>query len=88
MATQADVEQVKVLCAFRGETRPDGQRSWGAQGAEVKGQRTVVLCVGEGAVAVATRVFLKEKKEKETHELPTCNLLDALWTVQTNDNDK
>lgn len=72
MATQADVEQVKVLCAFRGETRPDGQRGHVAQGAEVKGQHTVVLCVGEGAVAVAPRVFLKEK---EIHELSTCNIL-------------
>lgn len=66
MATEADVEQVKVLCAFRGETGPDGQRGHVAQRAEVKGQRTVVLSVREGAVAVATRVFLKEE---ETHEL-------------------
>lgn len=70
VATQADVEQVKVFGAFRGETRPDGQRAHVAQGAEVKGQRTVVLRVGEGAVAVATRVFLKEK---ETHELSTAH---------------
>lgn len=62
MATQANVEQVKVLCAFRGETRPNGQRGHVAHGAEVIGQRMVVLCVGEGAVAVAQRVFLKEKE--------------------------
>lgn len=63
VATQADVEQVKVLGALRGETRPDDQRGHGAQGAEVKGQCAVVLCVREGAVAVATRVFLREKKK-------------------------
>lgn len=62
MATQADVEQVKVLCPFRGETRPNGQRGHVVQRAEVKGQRAVVLCVGEGAVAVAPRVFLKRKE--------------------------
>ncbi len=61
MAAQADVEQVKVLCAFRGETRADGQWGDAAQRAQVKGQGAVVLCVGEGAVAVAPRVFLKEK---------------------------
>lgn len=33
VATQANVEQVKVLCAFSGETRPDGQRGHAAQGA-------------------------------------------------------
>lgn len=62
MATQADVEQVKVLCAFRGETRSDGERGHLAQRAEVKGQRAVVLAVGEGAFAVAPRVFLKRKR--------------------------
>lgn len=61
VATQAKVEQMEVFCAFRGETGPDGQ--WGhiAQGAEVKGQGAVVQRVGEGAVAVAPGVFLKEK---------------------------
>lgn len=53
MATQADVKQVKVLCAFRGEAWPDGQRGHATQRAEVIGQRAVVLGVGEGAVAVA-----------------------------------
>lgn len=62
VATQADVEQVKVLCAFGGETRADGHRGHVAEGAEVKGQRTVVLRVDEGAVAVAPRVFLKDNK--------------------------
>lgn len=61
MATQANVEQMKVFCAFRGETGPDGQRGHIAQGAEVKGQGAVVQRVGEGAVAVAPGVFLKEK---------------------------
>lgn len=61
MATQADVEQVKVLGAFRGETWPDGQGGHAAHGTEVKGQRAVGLCLGEGAVAVAQRVFLTEK---------------------------
>lgn len=60
MATQADVEQVKVLGAFRGEARPDGQGGHATHGTEVNGQRAVGLCVGEGAVAVAQRVFLKE----------------------------
>lgn len=78
VSTQANVEQVKVLCAFRGETRPDGHRGHITQGAEVKGQRTVVLCVGEEAVAVAPRVFLKEK---QIHELSTCNILDGLCTT-------
>lgn len=64
-ATQADVEQVKVLCAFRGETRPDGERGHVAHGAEVKGQRAVVLRVGEGAVAVTLRMFLKETETRE-----------------------
>lgn len=60
MATQADVEHVKVLGAFRGETRPDGQGGHTTHGTEVKGQRAVGLCVGEGAVAVAQSVLLKE----------------------------
>lgn len=67
VATQANVEQVKVLCAFRGETWSDGQRSHITQGAEVKGQRPIVLRVGEGAVAVAAGVFLKKKQQKKTH---------------------
>lgn len=66
MATQADVEQVKVLGAFRGETRPDGQGGHAAHGTEVKGQRVVGLGVGEGAVAVAQRVFLKEKDTRDS----------------------
>lgn len=53
---------MKVLGAFRGETGPDGERGHGAQRAEVKGQRPVVVSVGEGAVAVAERVFLKDKE--------------------------
>lgn len=62
MTTQADIEHMKVLCAFRGETWADGHRGNVAQSAEVKGQRAVVVCVGEGAVTVATGMFLKEKK--------------------------
>lgn len=62
VATQADVEEMEVLCAFGGEARPDGQRGHVAQGPEVKGQCAVVLRVREGAVAVAARVFLKERK--------------------------
>lgn len=65
VATQAHVEQVEVFCAFRGETRPDGHRGHAAQRAEVKGQRAVVLRVGEGAVAVASRVFLTETQTRE-----------------------
>lgn len=67
MATQANVEQVKVLCAFRSETWADGHRGHIAQSAEVKGQRAVALCVGEGAVAVAARVFLKETIKIKYH---------------------
>lgn len=59
MATQADVEQVKVFRAFGGETRANDQRGHVVHGAEVEGQGAVVLRVGEGAVAVATGVFLK-----------------------------
>lgn len=62
MATEADIKQVKVFCAFRGETRSDDERSHVAQGTEVKGQCSVVLSVGEGAAAVAARMFLTEKR--------------------------
>lgn len=58
MAAQADVVYVKVLCAFRGEARPNGQQGHIAHGAEVKGQRAVVVYVSEGAVVVAARVIL------------------------------
>lgn len=59
MSAQAHVEQVEVFGAFGGEARADRQRDDVAHGAEVKGQRAVVLREGEGAVAVAARVFLK-----------------------------
>lgn len=65
MATQADVEEVEVFCALRGETRADGERGHVAQSAEVKGQRAVLLRVGERAVAVAARVFLKVNQEPQ-----------------------
>ena len=58
MATKADVEYSKVLCAFRGETWPNGQQGHIAHGTEVKGQRAVVVCVSEEAVVVAARVIL------------------------------
>ena len=58
VSTQADVEAVEVLCAFRGEAGADGERGHGAQRAQVKGQGVVVLRVTEGAVAIATRVLL------------------------------
>lgn len=74
VATQAHVEQVEVFCSLRGETRPDGHRGHAAQRAEVKGQRAVVLRVGEGAVAVASRVFLTET---QTHELSPCSISDT-----------
>lgn len=47
MATQTNVEQVKVLRAFRGETWSNSQRGHIAQSAEVKGQRPIVFVVGE-----------------------------------------
>ena len=65
MATEADVEQVKVFGAFGGEAGADGQRGHVAQRAEVKGQSSVVLHVGEGAVAVATRVLLNGKGNRK-----------------------
>lgn len=61
MAAQADVEHMKVFGAFRGEARSDDQRGHVAHGAEVKGYGTIVLCVGERAVAVAKRVVLKKR---------------------------
>lgn len=61
VAAKADVEHMKVLGAFGGEARSDDQRGHVAHGAEVKGYGTVVLCVGERAVAVAKRVVLKNK---------------------------
>lgn len=67
VATQAHVEQVEVLCAFGGETRSDGQRGHGAQRAEVKGQRAVVLRVVEEAVTEAPRMFLKKKQHTTLH---------------------
>ena len=75
VATQAHVEQVEVFCSLRGETGPDGHRGHVTQRAEVKGQRAVVLRVGEGAVAVALRVFLTET---QTHELSSCNIVKNL----------
>lgn len=58
VSTQADVEDVEILCAFRGEAGADGERGHGAQRAQVKGEGAVVLRVTEGAVAIATRVLL------------------------------
>lgn len=63
MSTQADVEQMKVFCAFRCETRSDDQRGHTAERAKVKGQSAVVVCVGESTGAVAAGVFLKWKKK-------------------------
>lgn len=49
---------MKVLCPFGGETGSHGQRGHVTHGAEVKGQRAVVLRVAEETVAVTARVFL------------------------------
>lgn len=59
MATEADIEQVEILCAFRGETGPQDQRSHITHGAEVKGHRSVVFRVAEKTVAEAAGMLLK-----------------------------
>lgn len=79
MSTQADVEQMKVFCAFRCETRSDDQRGHAAERAKVKGQSAVVVCVGESTGAVAAGVFLKRKKT-----VFTCLLhWSSTWTTAT-----
>lgn len=64
MAAQLEVKQVEVLCPFGGETGSYGQRGHIAHGAEVKGQRAVILRVAEEAVAVTARVFLPKAKHR------------------------
>lgn len=84
VAAQADVEQVKVLGAFGGETGADGQRGHVAQRAQVKGQRTIVGRVGEGAVAVAARVFLKRRdSDSLLTSSRVCVLLDLFLVLPT-----
>lgn len=63
MAAQLEVEQVEVLCPFGGEAGSHRQGGHVVHGAEVKGQRAVVHCVAEEAVAVAARVFLPGAKQ-------------------------